>query len=367
MTSRFVFQQATLDEYFRQWLQRDARQANLSWKYRLYYAARPLVPLGVRHWLQQRNRPPVPSDWYLPTEFVTGLAQRLGDLATPVLLVHPWPHGAEFAFVLTHDVETQAGVDRMLEIANMEEELGFRSSWNLVPHKYKIDAGLVRDLTGRGFEIGIHGYNHDGRLFASRATFDRRVRFINQAFSDYQAVGFRAPMVHRNLDWLQTLDAEYDASCFDIDPFQPMAGGVGGIWPFMAGHFVELPYTLPQDHTLFIALGDTTNSAWIKKLEFLRPLAGMALMLTHPDYLADRRCLEAYHRFLLHVQHIGGYWHALPRDVARWWRIREELQIRTSADGMLQIAGTNAEQGSPATLQLVGGQPRIQTVKAEFV
>ena len=105
-------------------------------------------------------------------------------------------------------------------------------------------------------------------------------------------------MVHRNLDWFQTLAAEYDASCFDIDPFQAMAGGVGGVWPFLVGKFVELPYTLPQDHTLFIALGDTTNSIWIRKLEYLRPLAGMALMLTHPDYLMDEHCVDAYRQFL---------------------------------------------------------------------
>ena len=100
-------------------------------------------------------------------------------------------------------------------IADIEEKLGFRSSWNLVPYKYKIDMGLVKDLQSRGFEIGIHGYNHDGRLYSSKNTFEKRASEINEALEKYSAVGFRSPMVHRNLDWLQSLNIEYDSSCFD--------------------------------------------------------------------------------------------------------------------------------------------------------
>src|SRR6185295_6616832 len=120
----------------------------------------------------------------------------------------------------THDVETAEGFNCVSAIADLEQQLGFRSSWNFVPHKYPIDLGLLRDLRDRGFEIGVHGYNHDGRLFASRTMFDRRAAAINAALKAWGAVGFRAPMVHRNLEWLQALDIEYDASCFDADPYQ---------------------------------------------------------------------------------------------------------------------------------------------------
>lgn len=77
---------------------------------------------------------------------------------------------------------------------------------------------IIRDA---GHEIGIHGYNHDGKLYFSKEIFDYRVKYINEAIEKYGAVGFRSPMVHRNLEWLQQLNIEYDASCFDYDPYQP--------------------------------------------------------------------------------------------------------------------------------------------------
>jgi hypothetical protein len=137
-------------------------------------------------------------------------------------------------------------------------------------------------------------------------------------------------MVHRNLEWQQALDVDYDASCFDCDPFQAMPGGVGGVWPFFAGKFVELPYTLPQDHTLFISLGEETPRIWIEKLAFLRRLAGLAMLVTHPDYLDTPQRLEIYQEFLEHLVEQSECWNALPDQIASWWRQRDEVSIAGS-------------------------------------
>ena len=74
-----------------------------------------------------------------------------------IRIVHPWPDGARFCFVLTHDVETSEGLRNVLPLARIEEDLGFRSSLNIVPYKYNVDPGMVADLESRSFEIGIHG------------------------------------------------------------------------------------------------------------------------------------------------------------------------------------------------------------------
>ncbi len=155
--------------------------------------------------------------------------------------------------------------------------------------------------------------------------FDSRVPMINQAIECYEAVGFRAPMVHRNLAWMQQLNIEYDASCFDVDPYQAMPGGVQGIWPFVVGKFVELPYTMPQDHTLFVSLGETTNRIWREKLQFIQRHHGMALMLTHPDYLDSPSRLAIYRDFLLWLRDHSSHWHVLPRDISRWFGNRSTL------------------------------------------
>ncbi len=322
---QFIFDNREAQEFAARSVRNDACNFRLSRTYQFYYRfLRPFMPIAVRQLLQRNRRVNTSGRWYFPDDFMQSIGVCLNLANQELTTIHPWPHGSDFAFVLTHDVETSKGMKHIGRIADYEESLGLRSSWNLVPYKYKIDMGLVNDLQARGFEIGIHGYNHDGQMYSSKQEFDRRAERINNALAKYSAVGFRSPMVHRNLIWLQSLNIDYDCSCFDIDPFQPAPGGVGSIWPFFAGHFVELPYTLPQDHTLFIGLRERDDLIWRHKLDYLIGQQGMALMLTHPDYLTGRRESEIYFRFLEHVSDIGNYWHATPTEVARWWRERDD-------------------------------------------
>ncbi len=313
LRSQFFFD-GKLTEALRIGLEKDREGARLSNAFRAYYQIRLFLPLFARRWFQKtRNKTMKPdANWYIPKR----LNETLQSLSHPI--DSPWPESADFALVLTHDVESRRGFLQIPKLAEIEESLGFRSSWNIVPYKYKMDDGLIDDIKQRGHEFAIHGYNHDGRLFQSKEMFDSRVPFINRAIERYGAVGFRAPMVHRNLQWMQQLNIEYDASCFDVDPFQAMPGGVGGIWPFAVGKFIELPYTMPQDHTLFVSLGETTDRIWREKLKFIQRYHGMALMLTHPDYLDSPSQLRIYSDFLRWLRDNTGPWHVLPQEVSRW-------------------------------------------------
>jgi hypothetical protein len=157
-------------------------------------------------------------------------------------------------------------------------------------------------------------------------------------------------MVHRNLEWLQSLDIEYDASCFDIDPYQAMPGGIGSVWPFIAGRFVELPYTLPQDHTLFIALGQRDGRIWEEKLDFIAALGGMALFITHPDYLDSDARINAYRSLLEKARAMTGMWHALPKQIASWWRERDQSILHFTENTHWQIEGRAKSRGRAAAL-----------------
>ncbi len=57
---------------------------------------------------------------------------------------------------------------------------------------------------------------------------------------------------------MQALEVEYDLSFFDTDPYEPIPGGGMSIWLYWIGRFIELPYTLAQDSTLAIVLGEET-------------------------------------------------------------------------------------------------------------
>ena len=55
--------------------------------------------------------------------------------------------------MLTHDVESGAGLANCRSLARLESELGFRSSFNFIPEgSYRVPPEL-RKLTAMGFEV----------------------------------------------------------------------------------------------------------------------------------------------------------------------------------------------------------------------
>jgi len=94
------------------------------------------------------------------------------------------------------------------------------------------------------------------------------------------------------------------------------------IWPFELGRFIELPYTLVQDYTLINVLREKSPATWLRKIDFLEKYTGMALVNVHPDYLLNQENWDIYVEFLHRMKQRGGYWHAIPREVAAWWRAR---------------------------------------------
>jgi hypothetical protein len=242
-----------------------------------------------------------------------------------------WPDGKAFAFVLTHDVEGKRGLDRCRRLAEMEMDLGLRSSFNFVPEgEYATPSSLRAFLNEAGFEVGVHDLHHDGKLYRSRETFEQNAERINHYLESWGAVGFRSAFMLHNLEWIKHLNVLYDASTFDIDPFEPQPDGVNTIFPFWvprtdADGYVELPYTLPQDSTLFLVLGESTIDVWTQKLDWLAARGGLALVNVHPDYMTfdgKKRSSEypagLYEEFLKYAldRYKDDAWFALPRDVA---------------------------------------------------
>ncbi|MDP9223277.1 MAG: hypothetical protein M3P18_05390, partial [Actinomycetota bacterium] len=101
-----------------------------------------------------------------------------------------WPHGHRAALVLTHDVESAEGLRLAVEVANFEEERGFRSSFNVVADWYPIDHGILHELSSRSFEIGVHGIHHDRSMFATRQSFEAQLPAVRDAATRFGAVGF---------------------------------------------------------------------------------------------------------------------------------------------------------------------------------
>lgn len=292
----------------------------------LYYFVKPAIPRNIRFALRgfiaSRQRRRSGSVWPINE----AAAQRPEWWSG-------WPEGKQFAFVVTHDVEGQKGMERSRALAELEMQLGFRSSFNFVPEgEYDTPLSLRSFLAGHGFEIGVHDLHHDGTLYRSKADFIAGASRINEHLKRWQAIGFRSAFMFHDLEWLKELSVLYDASTFDTDPFEPQPDGANTIFPFWVGRsdgsgYVELPYTLAQDSTLFLVLGEKTNHIWKRKLDWVARNGGLALVNVHPDYIAfGERVGRAefpvflYEEFLEHVsaQFGNSAWCALPRDVAQF-------------------------------------------------
>lgn len=307
---------------------------------RIYYRVKPFIPQSVRTAIRRR--------------IALRLHGTVGDTwpiwrgsEQPPKNWPGWPGGKKFAFVVTHDVESAIGLQRCRPLMQLDSEFGFRSSFNFVPEgDYSVPRELREELTQNGFEVGIHDLRHDGRLYQSHREFCQRAIRINRYLGQWAAAGFRSAFMLHKLDWLHELDIRYDASTFDTDPFEPQPEGRHTIFPFWVSRpdgtainhqpptinssrsgYVELPYTLPQDFTLFVLLQENTAGIWKRKLDWIAEHGGMALFITHPDYMAfsDKRSntageypVELYKQFLEYVRarYSGQYWQALPREVA---------------------------------------------------
>jgi hypothetical protein len=262
----------------------------------------------------------------------------------PVPFIDLWPDGWSWALVLTHDVETSVGCRDIELLRGPERERGYKSSWNFVPLRYRVDDGIVRALQDQGCEVGVHGLRHDGRDLRSRRLLERRLPAMRAYARQWNATGFRSPGTQRHWELMPRLGFEYDSSYSDSDPYEPQPGGSCTYLPYFNENMVELPITLAQDHTLFMILDHDDASVWLRKAHHVRQRRGMALILTHPDYAHDARVADGYRALLDEFRGDESVWQALPRDVAAWWRQRALTSVCTDS-GSWRLEGPASARG----------------------
>ena len=295
---------------------------------KLYYFLKPILPkplrLALRRWRAKNRLRDFGEVW------------PIDEKAGAVPPKWPgWPDGKRFAVILTHDVEGTKGLQRVEQLMEVETKHGFRSSFNFVPEgEYRLADALRQKLQQAGFEVGIHGLEHDGKLYSTKASFASKAARIREYLKSWDACGFRSPLMQHRLAWIHEIGAEYDASTFDTDPFEPEPDGVGTVFPFWVpspdgSGYVELPYTLVQDYTLFVVLRESDINIWKKKIDWIVERGGMVLLNTHPDYMrfgtakpdGDEYPVSYYEELLryLREKYEGQFWSALPREVSRYY------------------------------------------------
>jgi hypothetical protein len=329
----FEFEEAYRNYVTESWVSTSSSRRLSTRQLAAFYRVKRLIPRGAQirarralvRWQGQPSFPRWPLD--------DGVRRLLELYCASLLASHArhelafrwfWPSGYRSALILSHDVETAKGIRLAVELADLEETLGFRSVFNFGAW-YDVDPGVLRELTSRNFEVGMHGIVHDRTPFSSRTAFERQLPELRALAGRLGAVGFRSPSTHRVFPWLAELPVEYDGTIPHSDPYEPQPGGCCSLWPFFVGDVVELPYTLPQDHTLLTLLGHRTPALWIETAGEIERRHGLIHCISHPDpgYLGDRSKRDVYSEFLRAMAERKSVWHATPAEVARWWRRRD--------------------------------------------
>ena len=323
---------------------------------RVYYSVRPLLPAAFRKTLQKLylrdwNKLPFPT-WPVDTsvdqilERILLLSMRAKEVKT-VPFIWFWPDGAASSAVVTHDVETNAGVDFISRLIDVDDASNIKTAFQLVPQeRYEVPRALLDGIRERQCEVNVHGLNHDGNVFRDRKTFLKHVRLINRYVQDYGAQGFRSACMYRNADWYEDLNISYDMSVPNVAHLEPQRGGCCTVFPYFIGRILELPLTTVQDYSLFHILGDYSIDLWKRQIDLVMEKHGMLSFITHPDYLVDERALSVYKALLAYLSQLRSeqnVWIARPGDVNRWWRERSSMKLVVE-EGKWRIKGPGRER-----------------------
>jgi hypothetical protein len=331
-----------------------------------YYFLRPLMHVSLRRHVQRAHsrgwRKLSFPRWPVDTT-VEDLCERLLLLSMKakgidrVPFVWFWPDGAQSCVAMTHDVETERGKAFCPELMDMDDSFGLKASLQLVPEgSYEVSPRFIQDIRDRGFEVNIQDLNHDGHLFRDRNEFLRRARRINEYGDAYQAKGFRAAVLYRNLDWYDALEFSFDMSVPNVAHLDPQRGGCCTVMPYFVGEILEIPLTTTQDYVLFHLLNDYSLDLWKAQTELIMKKNGLVSFIVHPDYVIEKKAQGIYRDLLSFLRDQGlrkTVWFAVAGEINEWWRSRSRMRV-VGRDGKWRIEGPGAERAKLAFAKVAG-------------
>lgn len=322
----------------------------------IYYSLRPWLPVFARKHLQkvylrgwnQLKFPQWPVDLSVDTLLVSSLALCMkAKGASSVPFIWFWPEGAHSCAMMTHDVETSAGVDFCRELMRVDESFEIKSSFQIVPEdRYAVSEEFLASFRARGFEVNVQDLNHDGTLFREREEFLRKASRINEYLRRFASKGFRSAILYRNPEWMSALEASYDMSIPNVAHLEPQRGGCCTVMPYFIEKMVELPLTTVQDYSLLHILGESSINIWKRQIELIMEKNGLISFIVHPDYLTSEREITLYKFLLTYLCELRANSNvriALPGEINEWWRARNKMKL-IFENGRWQIEGDGSEQ-----------------------
>lgn len=340
---------------------RQGRRGSQSKRLRqLYYLLRPTLPVAVRRHLQQfaladwraRRFPRWPVDASVDRMFEVLMQFALqASREVKIPFIWFWPDRKSSCAIMTHDVETDAGLKFIGRLMAINDTFAIKSSFQIIPEgRYAVDEKILQSIRERGFEINVHDLKHDGHLFDDRAQFLEFAGRINDAVVRFGSSGFRSAILYRKLAWYDAFQFSYDMSVPCVGHLDPQPGGCCTVMPYFVGKILELPLTTTQDYSLFHILNSYSIELWRDQIRRIMRQHGLVSFIVHPDYLDSIKAKNSYVELLAHLTELrvrGGLWTALPREVDHWWRQRSRMRL-VAHGSEWRVEGSGAERACVA-------------------
>jgi hypothetical protein len=321
-----------------------------------YYLARPCMPVPVRRhlqraWLKGWDTKPFPSwpvDCTVDRIFEQAMALSLkASKGLRIPFIWFWPEGKSSCAIMTHDVETAAGLAFCNTLMDINDAFDIKSSFQIIPEaRYTVSIGILDHIRGRGFEINVHDLKHDGRLFREPRQFQERAERINRHASEFGSKGFRSGALYRDLELYGAFTFSYDMSVPNVGYLDPQPGGCCTVMPFYVGGILELPVTTTQDYSLFHILNSYSIELWQRQIEIIRQQHGLISFIVHPDYLDTRQARSTYQELLqslVKLRSEADVWIPTPGEVDIWWRQRSQMRLISDGSNW-RIEGPGAKR-----------------------
>lgn len=231
-------------------------------------------------------------------------ADFLMDLSGATAKLRPTP------VILSHDIDSAEGLTNLVaSFLPLEEAVGTRSVNFVVPCKWELDHGLLKEVAARGHEIGVHGFDHSNRTAFCSAGRRRSRLAAGRSFADrYAASGYRAPSLLRTRNLLADLAASYryDSSVPTSGGMFPIPqNGCGSARPFWIEGIAEIPLSMPRDGSLrFVGYSaEEIYQMWIACAQGIHRSGGVVMLLTHCErhFSGNEEMLTIYRRFLEYI------------------------------------------------------------------
>lgn len=268
-----------------------------------------------------------------------------------------WPGGKRAALLLIEDVEAE--YQNAAAFADLLEEIEMPGTFFAVSQLVMEDPELGPRLARAG-EVGSQTSDHNpvaGLAYRDQAVRLRRSWTEIMDWTGSEPGGLRPPEEAFDTN---TLRAWSEAGGSYVLAVNQARSGSPEVHRFGDDRVVILlPRLLKDDYNVFVQEGalrsERLSEAFLEGIGKLRAIGGVAVVAVHTQIVGAGRRLDAVRDVAGAAVTQGDWWIAEAREVANWWKARDQVRLTVRESSIQEIAADSIPSGGGSLLLEVSG------------